>query len=115
MKNAISSFLIMILIALITVLSSTFIYAHLQAVNARTFNTNAIDRIQSSDFNSTVISDVIDKGGAQGYTVTIENTSVYDSKPEYLVKTQYTVGVTIPTFGDSIVIGYPATVEGYAR
>ena len=61
MKNTVSSFLIMILIALVTIISSTFIYAHQQAVNARNFNTNAIDRIQASDFNETVINDVVQK------------------------------------------------------
>ena len=115
MKNTVSSFLIMILIALVTILSSTFIYAHQQAVNARNFNTNSIDRIQASDFNESVINDVVQKGTEQGYDVTIENETVYETKPEYLVKTKYKVGITSPTFGNSIVIGYPAEVEGYAR
>ena len=119
MKNTITTYLIVFLVSITTVFSACIIIAHLQISAARNFNTNAIDRIQSSNFNSGVIDEIILEGKELGYTVSISDESVYENIPEYRVTTEYTVGFQMPLAQDSdgnpIYIGYTTSIDGYAR
>ena len=115
MKNTISAFLMMIMISITTILSSSMITAHESAIAARNFNTNAIERIQASYFNKDVIKEIQKIGEKKGYTVTVEDTTMYADKPQALVRTEYKVGLAIPMIGKPVVVGHMASVEGYAR
>lgn len=119
MKNTITTYLIVLLVSVTTIFSACIIISHLQISAARTFNTNAIDRIQSSNFNSGVINDVVLEGKSMGYKVSVEDASIYESVPEFKVTTEYTVGFQMPLAqdadGNPIYIGYKTSIDGYAR
>lgn len=119
MKNTITTYLVVFLVSITTIFSACIIITHLQISAARNFNTNAIDRIQSSNFNSGVINEVILEGKELGYTVSVSDESVYENIPEIRVTTEYTVGFQMPLAtdndGNPVYIGYKTAIDGYAR
>lgn len=119
MKNTITTFLVVFLVSVTTIFSACIIITHLQISAARNFNTNAIDRIQSSNFNSGVINEIVLEGKNLGYKVSISDESIYENVPEIRVTTEYTVGFQMPLAQDKdgkpVYIGYKTAIDGYAR
>lgn len=109
MKLTITSFIVMILIAVTTILSGTYIAMHLETVAARNYNAAVIDRIQSSNFSPNIISEIETKSNEDGYPTNIIDVTLYEDKKDVLVTTEYKV--SFPFFG----IVKEGTIEGYAR
>ena len=109
MKLTISTYLMMLMIALISVMSGTYIAMQLEIVAARNYNYAMIDRIQASNFSPNVISEIVTTSTKDGYPTTVTDVTLYEDKKDMLVSTTYSIH--FPFFG----IEKTGIVEGYAR
>jgi len=109
MKTAITGYVVMILLALTTILTGSYIAMHLETVAAREYNTAVIDRIQASNFSPNIIDEIKSKSVTDGYPTTITDVTLYEDKKDVLVSTKYTV--RFPFLG----VEKNGVVEGYAR
>lgn len=111
MKMLIETYIDVIIIALISLISVQFICINLEIQNAKSYHQNVIEMIESSNANSNVIqrckNDATSKYGANSLTVT--NCTEYDDRISYYVQLKY--DVTMPLTG----ITKTCTAEGYAR
>ena len=109
MKITISGYIMMIMIAIITVLSGSYIAIQLQIVAARNYNYAVIDRIQASNFSPNIVNEILDESVIDGYPTTVTDVTLYEDKKDVLVTTIYSI--KFPLFG----ITKEGTIEGYAR
>lgn len=89
MKSIIPTYIIIIGFALITLVSSCLISFQLQVTTARNFHTNCVNRIQSSYYNTAVTNECIQKAADNGYTLTVEDVSIYPDRKDVLVTLDY--------------------------
>lgn len=109
MKNMITAYILMILLSILIIISGSYIAIHLQTVNAREYNSAAIDRIQASNFSPNIITEITTNSITDGYPTTLTDVTLYQDKRDVLVSTTYTI--TFPFLG----ISQKGVVEGYAR
>ena len=120
MKITIDSFLSILIIAVAVLICGQLINEHSQINEARNYHSEIIDRIETSYFNPSVISDIqneIDElnEDGKGYTLSLtdvtdegtDNVTVYEDNKIMRVILNY--NVTIPLFGvidEGVISGY---------
>ena len=109
MKTAVTGWIVMILISVMSILSSGYIVMQMEIMAARNYHSAVIDRIQASNFSPNVIQDVLDDSVTDGYPTTVTDVTLYEDKRDVLVSTEYKI--QFPFFG----IVETGTIEGYAR
>lgn len=95
-----------------------FISANLEITAAREFHSNAVERIQASNFNQNVINDIQEEALKREWKIETQNVSVYDDRPDLKVTLKYNI-IKLPTFGSDASneddSDYKYTIIGYAR
>ncbi len=109
MKTTVTGYIVVIMIAIVTILSGSYITMQLQIVAARNYNAALIDRIEASNFSPNVITEITSAAQKDGYPTTVTDVTLYEDKKDVLVSTEYTI--SFPFFGIEKV----GTIEGYAR
>lgn len=117
MRVAIEMFSIVIAITLGCILFASFISSNNQVSNARDFYNVAVNRIEDSNCNDQVISQCKSEAGEKGYTLEIEDLTIYNEQPSRLVILKYSI--TMPVFSlfgnglskQGVIEGQPDKVE----
>lgn len=114
MKVAIEMFSMIIAITLGCILFASIISSNNQVSNARDFYNIAVNRIEDSNCNNSVIHQCISEADEKGYKLNVEDLTIYNEQPSRLVTLQYSV--TFPVFrlfGETF--NKQGVIEGYAR
>ena len=110
MRVAIEMFSIVIAITLGCILFASFISSNNQVSNARDFYNVAVNRIEDSNCNDQVKSEA----GEKGYTLEIEDLTIYNEQPSRLVILKYSITMPVfSLFGNGL--SKQGVIEGYAR
>ena len=114
MKIAIEIFSLVIAVTLSCVLFASIISSNNQISDARDFYNVAVNRIEDSNCNEKVIKDCMDEAEEKGYSLEVQDLTIYEEHPSRLVVMEYYV--TLPVFS-LLGEGYQkeAVIEGYAR
>ena len=82
--------------------------------NARDFYNVAVNRIEDSNCNDQVISQCKSEAGEKGYTLEIEDLTIYNEQPSRLVILKYSITMPVfSLFGNGL--SKQGVIEGYAR
>lgn len=114
MKVAIEMFSMIIAITLGCILFASIISSNNQVSDARDFYNVAVNRIEDSNCNNSVIEQCISEADEKGYKLKIDDLTIYSEQPSRLVTLEYSV--TIPVFhlfGETF--NKQGVIEGYAR
>ena len=96
------------------ILFASFISSNNQVSNARDFYNVAVNRIEDSNCNDQVISQCKSEAGEKGYTLEIEDLTIYNEQPSRLVILKYSITMPVfSLFGNGL--SKQGVIEGYAR
>ena len=114
MKVAIEVFSMIIAITLACILFASIISSNNQNCEARDYYNVVINRIEDSNYNEQVVSDCVADASSHGYTLNVEDITVYEDQPSKYVTLTYYVNLPIfSMFGSDYQ--KQAVIEGYAR
>ncbi len=114
MRLAIEMFSIIIAITISSILFSSIISSDNQNSEARDFYNVVVNRIEDSNCNSAVVEECINEAKQNGYSLKVEDATIYKDNPSKYVVLTYTVRFPIfSLFGDDYE--KQAVIEGYAR
>lgn len=114
MKVAIEMFSMIIAITLGCILFASIISSNNQVSDARDFYNVVVNRIEDSNCNDDVMQQCISEADEKGYSLNIEDLTIYSEQPSKFVTLKYSV--TIPVFrlfGEAF--HKQGVIEGYAR
>ena len=114
MKIAIEMFSLVIGLTLGCILFSSIISSNNQTADARDFYNVVVNRIEDSNCTSAVVNACKSEATERGYTLEVEDVTIYEDQPSKHVTLSY--AVTLPVFS---LFGEDyekqAVIEGYAR
>ena len=112
MKQVFEDMILIILLTMIAVVGSCMISANLEITQAREFHANAIERIQASHFDDSVINELIESAPNQQpeWILEVKTVSVYDDRKDMKVVLKYKI-TPLPLIEDRDY----RTITGIAR
>lgn len=109
MKSIVPTVITIIGITIITLTASCLITFQLQITAARNFHANCISRIQSSYYNTNVINECKSEASDRGYTLTVQDVSIYKDRKDVLVKLDYKASMLL------FDLEKETSIEGFAK
>lgn len=114
MKIAVEIFSLVIAVTLSCVLFASIISSNNQITDARDFYNVAVNRIEDSNCNESVIEECMDEAAEKGYDLKVQDLTIYEEHPSRLVVMGYSIVLPIfSLFADDYT--KEAVIEGYAR
>lgn len=112
MKQLFEDMILIIILTMMAVVNSCMITANLEISQARDFHANAIERIQASNFNQSVIDEVVAAAPLQqtDWILEVKDVSIYQDRKDVKVTLKYKIS-PLPYVTDKEY----RTLTGYAR
>lgn len=109
MKSVIPTTLMILGVALIMLTASSVLTFQMQVTGAKNFHSNCIDKIQASYGDETVINKCVHEAQENGYTLKVEDQTVYENRKIISVSLEYTAKMLL------FNIEKNGVYHGYAR